>query len=172
MDTISSFPDKQAKPRYSHSQRGRLTEESVAWQLMAHSAGRLTPFRPNVDDDGIDLVLFDKPTGVCLPIQIKGWHVPPSQVGTIQFDVRRSTFRPVPNGFLLTVWETKVGMTEMAWLVPLDRVHEVARSYPEKFSLSPSTKPESADRYTPWRCLGMDEVCRRLIDHICQAAQA
>ena len=53
------------------TQIGTLAENLVTNELMIESSGRLSPFQPIADDDGIDVLIYDKVTGKALPIQIK-----------------------------------------------------------------------------------------------------
>jgi hypothetical protein len=55
----------------SSTQIGVLAENLVANELMIESEGRLSPFQPIADDDGIDVLIYDKITGNALPVQIK-----------------------------------------------------------------------------------------------------
>jgi hypothetical protein len=51
----------------SSTQIGVLAENLVANE----PEGRLSPFQPIADDDGIDVLIYDKITGNALPVQIK-----------------------------------------------------------------------------------------------------
>lgn len=55
----------------SSTQIGAVAENPVANALMVESAGRLSPFSPVADDDGIDLLIYDKESGRALPAQVK-----------------------------------------------------------------------------------------------------
>ena len=54
--------------KLTSTQIGALAENVVANELMIESGGRLSPFQPIADDDGIDLLVYDKVTGNALPI--------------------------------------------------------------------------------------------------------
>lgn len=66
---------------------------------MLRSEGRLSPFSPVADDDGIDLLIYDKLTGRALPAQVKSRTVALKRRGkedrgnTVHFEVRKATFR-------------------------------------------------------------------------------
>ena len=49
------------------TQKGAIGESIVAIQLIVESGGRLSPFEPLADDDGIDLLIYDKQTGYSAP---------------------------------------------------------------------------------------------------------
>ena len=55
----------------SPTQKGRIAEMIVGAAIMHASDGRLAPFVPLADDDGLDLIRFDKLTGVTTPIRFK-----------------------------------------------------------------------------------------------------
>ncbi len=57
--------------RLTSTQIGAIGESVVAVGLTLTSKGRLAPFKPFADDDGIDLLIYDKETKRALPIQIK-----------------------------------------------------------------------------------------------------
>jgi len=53
------------------TQIGAIGECLVAAGILEASQGRLSPFKPIADDDGMDLLLFDKQTRRAIPLQIK-----------------------------------------------------------------------------------------------------
>ena len=57
--------------KLTQTQIGSIGEVTVAAQLMLLSHGRLSPFLPFADDEGIDLIVSDKLTGESLPVQTK-----------------------------------------------------------------------------------------------------
>ena len=48
-----------------------MAENLVANEVKIESGGRLSPFQPIADDDGIDVLFYDKVIGGSIPIQIK-----------------------------------------------------------------------------------------------------
>lgn len=53
--------------RPTSTQLGAIAEILIANALMVHSGGRLSPFTAMADDDGIDLLVYDKQSGQALP---------------------------------------------------------------------------------------------------------
>lgn len=53
------------------TQKGAIAENIVANDVMIETEGRLSPFSPISDDEGIDFLIYDKHTGKSIPIQIK-----------------------------------------------------------------------------------------------------
>ena len=137
----------------STGQSGKIAEYFLACAVMSTSGGRLSPFLPASDDHGVDLIVMDRETNGCLGVQVKSWR---ASLGagraTAQFDVRRATFRPTPRlALAMLVLDPEALTMEVGWLVPMDRVPSVSVEKADKFVLSPSRSPDSADRYVPFR---------------------
>ena len=66
----------------TQTQIGTIGEVTVAAQLMLGSNGRFSPFLPFADDDGIDLIVYDKVTGASL------------QNGLLSIDLERPMVEP------------------------------------------------------------------------------
>jgi hypothetical protein len=156
----------------TQTQIGTIGEVTVAAQLMLASDGRLSPFLPFADDDGIDLIVYDKVTGLSLPVQVKArTSVKLGKSDTIVFDVRRKTFSDHAGAFLLAILlDMTGGLILRAWLIPMSALSAVARVKAEKLSITPSAKDTSRDRYAPYRCRDMAEVAERLVRHLDDAS--
>lgn len=152
----------------TQTQIGTIGEVTVAAQLMLASDGRFSPFLPFADDDGIDLIVYDKVTGVSLPVQVKArTSAKLGKSDTIVFDVRRKTFSDHAGSFLLAILlDMAGGRILRAWLIPMAELGKIARVRPEKLSITPSAKDSSKDRYAPYRCRDMGEVAERLAAHL------
>lgn len=163
-----ALPEVQSPGRMTQTQIGTIGEVTVAAQLMLASDGRLSPFLPFADDDGIDLIVYDKVTGISLPVQVKArTSAKLGKSDTILFDVRRKTFSEHAGSFLLAILlDLTGGLIVRAWLIPMSELVLVARAGAEKLSITPSAKEGSKDRYTPYRCRDMAEVARRLATHL------
>ena len=148
----------------TQTQIGSIGEVTVAAQLMLGSQGRLSPFLPFADDDGIDLIVYDKVTGASLPVQVKArTSATLGKSDTVVFGVRRKTFGGHAGAFLLAILlDMAGGLIRRAWLIPMAELEAVARCGRDKLSITPSAKADSRDRYTPYRCADMTEVARRL----------
>lgn len=55
----------------SSTQIGTIGENLLVNAVMKASEGRLSPFQPYADDDGLDLLFYDKQTGNSVAIQLK-----------------------------------------------------------------------------------------------------
>ena len=148
----------------SSSQRGTIAEYFVATALMAASGGRLSPFVPLVDDHGVDLMVLDKETGRSVAIQVKSWLTRESARATVQFDVRKATFREADGGALVALVLDRDGMVlEAAWLIPMADVPAVAVDRADKYAMAPSRSPDSRDRYAPYRHGDAGSLARALV---------
>jgi hypothetical protein len=145
------------------TQVGAMGECLVAAAILHASAGQLSPCKPIADDDGMDLLLFDKVTRRAIPLQIKcrrNFDDPKAQ--TVQFDVRLKTFTQEGEGFLLCVKLEGV-VIETLWLIPAAELRTVARPGGTHLTVVPSAKPTSMDRLTPYRMTSFDDVVARII---------
>ena len=146
------------------TQIGAIGEAAAALGLMAASGGRLAPFKPIADDDGIDLLLFDKLTGRAVPLQVKsrtGFDDPKAE--TVQFDVQRSTFAERGYSLLALLDGTAV---RKLWLIPGDRLAGVAMQKKGKFVVVASAKAGSKDRYREFRHDGLASAAEEILRHI------
>ena len=90
----------------SSTQIGAIGENLLINALMKASEGRLSPFQPLADDDGLDVLFFDKVTGNSVAIQLKCRTVSIRKKGSdergnsVHFQVRQSTYREARKAFL------------------------------------------------------------------------
>ena len=133
------------------TQKGKVTEQLVASALLVASNGRLAPFVPLADDHGIDLIVLDKVTRRTLAVQVKSAIANASR-STVQFDVRKATHSATAGEVLiLVVFEPARMALAASWLIPMNKICEVATVQVDKFALAPSVRPGSSDRYRPYR---------------------
>ena len=156
---------EQQKARLTTTQIGFIGENVVASQLLLTSEGRFSPFLPVADDDGVDLIVYDKVTGISLPIQVKSRTVgSKSPGGVVQFNLRLKTFSDRYGCHVLAILlDTHRGQIERAWLIPMADFPSIATEKKGDFVIRPSPKLTSKDRYAPYRCQDMREVTDRLL---------
>lgn len=137
----------------STGQSGKIAEYFLACAVMSASGGRLSPFLPASDDHGVDLVVMDRLTHGCLGVQVKSWRASlGAERRTVQFDVRKATFRPTPRlALAMLVLDTDTLTMEVGWLMPMEAVPSVSVEQAEKFALTPSRSLASSDRYAAYR---------------------
>ena len=156
------------RPAYTRPTSGQLgtaAEIMVACQLMLASRGRLSSYVPLVDDDGIDVMVHDKLTHHSVGLQIKSWtFLSEARPQTVQFDVGLSTWRDDARLFLLCVAiDGHAARLEAAWLIGSGEVAAISTLRAKKMSLTPNPRPNSKDRYAPYRLDDMAAVANRLI---------
>jgi hypothetical protein len=153
----------QALAGCTSTQIGAMGECVAAAGILEGSVGRLSPFKPVADDDGMDLLLFDKLARKAIPLQIKtrrSYDDPKAQ--TVQFDVRLKTFAREGEGYVLCIKLDAVTIDTL-WLIPAAEFAGVAKESPTHLIIVPSAKPTSRDRFTPYRVKGFGEVADRII---------
>jgi hypothetical protein len=155
----------------SSTQIGALAENLISNELMIESGGRLSPFQPVADDDGIDVLIYDKITGKAAPIQIKSRTNTINKPGkqersnTVHFEVRKSTLRKERKAMLLCVLlDGSLRSTERAWLLPISLLPEIAADRKTKYVIRANKQLDTKDKYKPYQCESIREVAKRLVD--------
>ncbi|MCP5411443.1 MAG: hypothetical protein H6924_04820 [Alphaproteobacteria bacterium] len=161
---MSAAPEVNEATGPTSTQIGAIAECLVTAGILEASGGRLSPFKPIADDDGLDLLLFDKLTRRPIPLQIKcrrNFDDPKAQ--TVQFDVRLKTFAAHEDGYILCI---KLDGTAIGalWLVPAKDLRSIAKATPTHLVVTPSAKPTSQDRLSPYRLATFAEVADRILD--------
>ena len=148
------------------TQIGAIGESVVATRLVLFSKGRLAPFIPFADDDGIDLLIYDKSTKRVVPLQVKSrTKLDNEAAGTVQFDVQMSTFSEEAGSHLLAVLLDGAEIV-CNWLIPMAELRRTARADRGKLRIVPSTKATSKDRFTPYREFEFALVVDRLVHNL------
>ena len=154
----------------SSTQIGTLAENLVANELMIESGGRLSPFQPVADDDGIDILIYDKITGKALPMQIKARTNTINKRGkqergnTVHFEIRKATLKKERKALLLCVLlDGTMRATERAWLLPHTDLPDTATDKGNKYVIRANRQLSSNDKYKSYQCASIGEVAKRLI---------
>ena len=158
-------PTETAGIHFSTTQRGMVSEQIVSSQLMLASNGRLSPYAPVADDDGVDFLIKDKLSRAVVELQVKAAFVPRSNApGTAQFDIRKRTFNEMSGGFILAVMiDPSNGAFWCGWLIPVCELPGISRSARGCYIITPNPSETSKDRYTKWRVRSMEQVVEQLI---------
>ncbi|MBC5767575.1 hypothetical protein [Ramlibacter albus] len=161
---------ERGKYALTSTQIGVIGENVVANALLLASGGRLSPFYSIADDDGIDLLVYDKETGVAIPVQVKTRTKTLNKSGTttpgsgVHFEVREAALREFDYAHLVAVLLHE-DMTEIrrSWLIPMPVLRGVARVAKDKFVIRPNAERSSLDKFTPFRCNSPANLSERLI---------
>lgn len=155
----------------SSTQIGAIGENLLVNAVMKASDGRLSPFQPLADDDGLDVLFFDKLTGNSVAIQLKCRRESLFKPGTkergnsVHFEVRKSTFNDARRAYLVAgLFNEDLTHFMTTWFMPLALLPQVARSSADKWVIRPSKAESSGDRFTPYRCMTDHELALRIIE--------
>ena len=143
--------------KLSSTQIGAIGENHVANMLMITTGGRLAAFQPMADDDGIDLLIYDKKSGRALPAQVKSRTVTINRSGTtersdtVHFELRKATYRDRPACAIFVLLTEDASAIALAWVFPLSDMPKYARSgtitdEAKKYVIRCSRAPNTRDR--------------------------
>ena len=156
--------------KLSTTQIGAIAESLVANAIMVQSKGRLSPFVPLADDDGIDLLVYDKKTGRAVSLQIKARTVTLFKPGTRErgnqchFTIRQATFRHDRHAWLLGVLLAEdLCSIECGWVMPMSVLPKIANKKTKTFAISPNRGAASRDKFTEYRCQSADAIVKRIL---------
>lgn len=155
----------------SSTQIGVIGENLLVNAVMKASDGRLSPFQPLADDDGLDVLFFDKLTGNSAAIQLKCRTSALFKPGTtergntVHFEVRKATFNDARRAHLVAaLFNEELTHFVTTWFMPLSVLPQVARDSSDKWVIRPSKASITTDRFLSYRCLTADELAQRIID--------
>jgi hypothetical protein len=148
----------------SATQKGAIGENLLVNVVMKASNGRLSPFKPIADDDGLDVLFFDKETGRSVAIQLKCRTNTDGRGNTVQFDVREATFKEERYAFLVAALFNKdMNGFVCTWFIPMKDVKTIGNKKPDKYVLTPSRSEGCADKYKEFRCDSDNELTQHII---------
>lgn len=160
-------------PQPTSTQVGAIAENLVANALMLESGGRLSPFAPQADDDGIDLLIYDKVSGRALPAQVKSRTVALRRPGqeargnVIHFEIRSATYRVDRFAIAILVLTGGNGYTvDCAWVIPMRDLPAIARITPTKYVIRASKSHLSKDKFSTYRCHSMTALHEKVMEQM------
>ena len=140
---------------------------------MIETEGRLSSFQPIADDDGIDVLIYDKVTGKSAPLQIKARTDTVKKRGSgergniVHFELRKASANLDRNSYLLCVLlDRNLRNTERAWLIPFKDVSSVDSERTEKYVICANKQTNTNDKYKSYHCISMKEVGERIIEQL------
>ena len=165
------MPTPSSTPKLSSTQIGVIGENLLVNAVMKASKGQLSPFTPIADDDGLDVLFFDKETGKSVAIQLKCRTNTDSGGKTTQFDVRLATFKEERHAFLVAAL-LNPDMTGFvcSWFIPMKDLKEVGNKKADKYVITPSKAEGSADKYKNFRCLNVGELAQHIVK-VCKRSE-
>ncbi len=154
----------------SSTQIGAIAENIVANALMKQSKGRLAPFRSVADDDGIDLLVYDKQTGNAVPIQVKSRTGALKRSGSnepgkvVHFEVRESALKEYELAHVIAVLLSEdLTSIRCAWLIPMTHIPKIGRKGTDKFVMRASYDATSKDKFNIYRCTAEAGLAQRVL---------
>ena len=157
------------------TQIGAIGENLLVNAVMKASDGRLSPFQPLADDDGLDVLFFDKLTGNSAAIQLKCRTVTLFRPGTkergssVHYQIRQATFNEARRAYLVAaLFNDELTHFIATWFIPMSSLPSMARNISGKWVIRPSKAEGSADRFTPYRSFTAHDLAQRIIA-VCEA---
>jgi len=155
------------------TQIGAIAENLVANALMLESGGRLSPFIAMADDDGIDLLVYDKESGRALPVQVKSRTVTLKKKGSqergnvVHFELRTATYRIERfAAVVLVLLGQEAYAIERSWVIPMREFQGLARASATKLVVRPNRGETSSDRFREYRCSAPKQLYERVLEEI------
>ena len=152
------------------TQKGAIAENIVANDVMIETEGRLSPFSPIADDEGIDFLIYDKLTGKSIPIQIKsrtGGIVRNSrETNTIHFEIRNVSIKNAKYAYFLAILLDKdLHSVERAWFIPMKEIPNVLnrKNRQAKHIMRANRSLNTKDKYSKYQYKNMVEVVGRMV---------
>jgi hypothetical protein len=157
--------------KLSSTQIGTIGENLLVNAVMKASNGRLSPFLPLADDDGLDVLFFDKETGSSVAIQLKcrtdtdRKSNSKERGNTAQFDVRKATFKEARSAYLVAALFNKA-MTDFdcTWFISLEELAKISNVKANKYVITPSKAEHCKDKYEKYRCQTPEQLADRIIE--------
>ena len=137
----------------SSTQIGAIGENLLVNAVMKASDGRLSPFQPLADDDGLDVLFFDKLTGNSVAIQLKCRTVSvrkrnsDERGNAVHFQVRHATFKEARRAYLIAaLFNEELTHFICTWLIPMELLPEIGMDISGKYIVRPSKAAGSVSR--------------------------
>lgn len=162
---------KSSRWKLTTTQIGAIGEDIVASGLMIASGGRLSPFQPVADDDGIDLLIYVKKTGKALPIQVKSRLSAIKKPGksergnTVHFEIRAVSVRSERHAYLLAILLTKdLRNIERAWLIPMSDIADTLnkKRTQNKYIMRANKSLDTNDKYKQYQLKNLQAISEKL----------
>lgn len=157
------------------TQIGAIGENLLVNAVMKASDGRLSPFQPLADDDGLDVLFFDKQTGNAVAVQLKcrtstvRKRSSDERGSVVHFQVRQTTFNQARQAYLVgALCNEDLTQFIVTWFIPMSDLPSLARDISGKWVIRPSMAENTKDRFVPYRCNTTGELADRIIA-ICEA---
>ncbi len=153
------------------TQIGAIGENILINAVMIASKGRLSAFSPVADDDGIDVLFFDKETGNTVAIQLKCRTVTIHKRGSrdrsnvVHFDVRKATFKATRKTYLVAALiDEHLSNLRCTWFIPAAKIPNLANSKSRVYSIRANISEKSHDKYSDYRCGNVEVLAKEIVN--------
>ena len=164
MTTINPFPTNTGLPAGT---TGMISEYIAALGLIRYSGGRLSLNKSLVDDHGADWSVYDKRSGLAVPLQIKV-RVPkafPSK-RPITFSPISDHLKRVASHFVMLIaMDQLLERVHRTWLFPATEIERLCRRSDDGWIPRPSATAISRDKYSPYLDDSLQSVTARLLKY-------
>lgn len=126
------------------------------------------------DDDGLDVLFFDKETGNSVAIQLKCRtdtdckSNSKKKGNTAQFDVRKATFKEERRAVLIAALFNKdMNGFVCTWFIPMKELKRVGNQKSDKYVITPNKAEGSKDKYKDFKCENAEKLAQHIIN-VCE----
>ena len=146
------------------TQIGKIGENLLMNSVMTESEGRLSPFSPIADDDGLDILFFDKQTGGSIALQLKCRNRTNPNKPQIYFKLRKATFNGSRNTFLVAaLFNSDRTKFECMWLIPMSHFNKSKNGKSNSHSFKASIALDSKDKFLEYRYLEPKKLAAKIL---------
>jgi hypothetical protein len=152
------------------TQVGAIGENLLVNAVMKATDGRMSPFQPLADDDGLDVLFFDKLTGNSVAIQLKCRtrtlinRRTGKRGNRVHFQVRQATFNEARRAYLVAgLINPELTEFIVTWFIPMEHLPRIGLDIDGKWVIRPSKSASSTDRFFEYRCDTINELARRIV---------
>ncbi|MEU8466082.1 hypothetical protein [Streptomyces sp. NPDC029003] len=155
---------------------GKAAEYLVAASCILATGGELNVSTSLVDDEGVDLVFHRRASSATLAVQVKARMSTGAQIRNerLMALVRSQTFQPRTGlDMLFIAVDVERASIMKAWLIPSRTFAEMVAKpdFKGRFRFSASLKPDSNDRWSPFRLSGR-ELPQRILARLAEREAA
>lgn len=130
----------------------------------------MSPFRSVADDDGIDLLVYDKRSGAAIPVQVKSRtnslkkRITGERGNIVHFEIRASALREYELAHVIAVLlSPDLASIRCVWFIPMKDIVTNARRGAEKWVIRANLAASSQDKFSCYRCGPESGLAQRII---------
>jgi len=167
---LGRWHQEETRVSLTSTQVGAIGENLLVNAVMKATDGRMSPFQPLADDDGLDVLFFDKLTGNSVAIQLKCRtrtlinRRTGKRGNRVHFQVRQATFNEARRAYLVAgLINPELTEFIVTWFIPMEHLPRIGLDIDGKWVIRPSKSASSTDRFFEYRCDTINELARRIV---------